>query len=129
MTGMTFALRALMLLVLTTCTSTGSYPVPTVPVMSDDDASDLTLTERTTISNHIKKCWKYDGDGSLEMVVLLLVTTDSDGVARHVKLAPHDEVRARSDQRLMAFAEQAERTVMDSRCAALPLPSRMLGKG
>jgi hypothetical protein len=56
------------------------------------------------------------------------VTIDATGEARDVKLSDADAARAASDPAFRAFAERAERAVMDPTCAKLPVPADLLGK-
>jgi hypothetical protein len=45
-----------------------------------------------------------------------------------VKLSPADQARANADEGFRAFAERAERAVLDPTCAKLPVPPDLLGK-
>jgi hypothetical protein len=60
--------------------------------------------------------------------VLLIITTDSDGVVRRAVVAPEDAFRMSADPVLRQFAMRAVLAVMDPNCAHLPLPQAMLGQ-
>jgi hypothetical protein len=55
------------------------------------------------------------------------VTTDASGVARTVEVAGEDISRL-GDPGFRAFAEGVMRAIMDSHCAALPMPANVLGR-
>jgi neural Wiskott-Aldrich syndrome protein len=94
-----------------------------------NDTAALTADQRGAIGDHVRECWTKDA-GALDIDkqrVLLTVTTDATGVARKAEIAG-DDVGRLGDPRFRAFAERARRAIMDSRCAALPLPNNVLGK-
>jgi hypothetical protein len=77
----------------------------------------------------VRECWTKDA-GALDinkMRVTLTVTTDASGVVREAKIGG-DDVDRMGDPRFRAFAERAQRAVLDPRCANLPLPNTLLGK-
>jgi hypothetical protein len=87
----------------------------------------LSAFERTEVEDSVRECWTKDA-GALDIDkqrVLLTVTMDADGVARKVEVSG-DDVGRMTDPRFRAFAERARQTVMDPRCANLPLPNRAL---
>jgi hypothetical protein len=93
------------------------------------DTANLTESQRGAIGAHVRECWTADSAAlnAQQLVVMLTVTTDARGVVRRADVAPTDQGRM-SDPRFRAFAERAIRAVLDSRCAALPLPRGMLGQ-
>jgi outer membrane biosynthesis protein TonB len=95
-----------------------------------NDTAALSASQRAAIGAYVRRCWTYD-PGALnadKMQVMLMVTTDADGVARIVRFAPADRAKMDSDPVFQAFADRARRAVLDPTCANLPLPHHMLGK-
>jgi hypothetical protein len=83
------------------------------------------------MNDHMHECWTYRSsapDGE-KFVVRLRVTTDEAGVARIAEVTAEDAARM-SDPRFRAFAESAQRAVLNPRCAnfAKLLPASMLGQ-
>jgi hypothetical protein len=56
------------------------------------------------------------------------VTIDASGEARLAELSDDDKAHANSDPAFRAFAERAQRAVLDPTCAKLPVPPDLLGK-
>lgn len=95
----------------------------------ESQAAALTADQRGAIGAHVRKCWTIDSSalGVDQMHVMLKMTTDQQGVARRVEVAPADQARL-SDPVFHAFAERARHAVLDPHCASLPLPPSMVGK-
>jgi neural Wiskott-Aldrich syndrome protein len=95
-----------------------------------DNTSELTGSQIKVIGEFVRRCWTTD-PGMLDldrMQVVLTVTTDASGVARHAEVAPEDAGKVTSNARLRVFSERARRAVLDPDCANLPLPAAMLGQ-
>ena len=108
----------------------GAHHEGGMPEGTDEADHSLSASQQGTIGAYIRRCWIY-ASGALHktpMQVMLIVTTDADGVARAVKFAPADQARMDQDPVFQAFADRARRAVLDPRCANLPLPRHLLGE-
>ena len=90
----------------------------------------LSEGQRKTIGDSVRRCYSEDTAAkdyatySAEMEV----TVDASGVVHDVRLLSSALARAGSDPAYRAFAERAERAVLDPQCATLPLPPSVLGQ-
>ena len=91
----------------------------------------LTEGQRKTIGDEVRRCYAEDTAAKdyATYVATMTVTVDESGVVRQVRLSAADSSRASSDPAFRAFAERAERAVLDPQCATLPLPANLTGKG
>jgi len=89
----------------------------------------LTAAQRGAIGDKVRACWTIDSGvgGVQELSVVLDVTTDRTGDVVRAQVANSDRSRVASDPALQAFAQRAERAVLDYRCSPLPLPPSLLG--
>jgi hypothetical protein len=89
----------------------------------------LSVAQRGAIADHVRECWTIDDSTSSDerMQVLLNVITDAAGIAREAEVTGKD-LRRMNEANFHDFAEHAMRTVLDPRCAKLPLPVSMLGR-
>lgn len=95
-----------------------------------EDTAALSASQRARIGTYVRRCRAY-GPRAMnadKMQVMLVVTTDADGVVRIVRFVPADRARMDADPVFRRFAEKARSAVFDPRCAKLPLPRAMLGK-
>jgi hypothetical protein len=87
------------------------------------------ITPREQIALHaaIRRCWFQKGDefGERPLQVRLILKLDADGAVRTVQVAPGDPA-AGTGTPLHAFATRAEQAILDSRCAPLPIPVRLI---
>ena len=92
------------------------------------DNTSLNAVQRGAIGEQVRECWSRDSGAkdADKFQAHLIVTTDSDGVARAAMIAPGDPAAAPGTA-LHAFAEAGVRAVLSPRCAALPLPESMHG--
>jgi hypothetical protein len=90
----------------------------------------LTEGQRKTIGDEVRRCYAEDTAAKdyATYVTTMTVTVDATGTVRAVELSPADRGRASSDFAFRAFAERAERAVLDPQCANLPLPANLLGQ-
>jgi hypothetical protein len=95
-----------------------------------NDNGQLSAGQREGIADGVRRCWDYDaGAKDVEKFsVQLHVVTDGQGVVHVAEIAPGEAGHMASDPAFRAFAERARRTVLDPRCAALALPSSLLGQ-
>lgn len=94
-----------------------------------DITATLSAVQRGAIADRVRECWTKDA-GALDLdklSVQLEVTYDAQGVARIAKVGPEDAGRM-SDPRFRAFADRAQRAVLNPQCANLPIPSSDLGR-
>jgi hypothetical protein len=94
-----------------------------------DINNQLSAAQRGAIGDRVRECWTKDA-GALDlekMRVRVEVTVDAAGTARRVDPATEDASRVQSDPRMLAFFGRAQRAILDSRCASLPLPKEKLG--
>jgi len=91
---------------------------------------ELSDGQRRQIGDEVRRCYSEDTAARdyATYVATITVTIDATGEARDVKLSDSDAGRAGADPAFRAFAERAERAVMDPTCAKLPVPPDMLGK-
>jgi len=91
---------------------------------------ELSDGQRRQIGDEVRRCYSEDTEARdyATYVATITVTIDATGEARDVKLSDTDTGRAGADPAFRAFAERAERAVMDPTCAKLPVPPDMLGK-
>jgi outer membrane biosynthesis protein TonB len=91
----------------------------------------LTEGQRRTIGDEVRRCYAEDTAAKdyASYVATMVVTVDDGGVVREVELSPEDKAKASHDFPFRAFAERAERAVLDPQCAALPIPADKLGHG
>jgi outer membrane biosynthesis protein TonB len=91
---------------------------------------ELSDGQRKQIGDDVRRCYSEDTEARdyATYVAVITVTIDATGEAREVKLSDADAARAASDPAFRAFAERAERAVMDPTCAKLPVPADLLGK-
>ena len=83
----------------------------------------LTAAQRGAIGDRLRECWEVDSGAKDfdRQQVLLRVTTDADGIVRHVEPASGGFGSGVA----RAFAERAVRTAMAARCSPLPLPPNL----
>ena len=107
----------------------GGYPNAGGSPAGDNTAA-LDESQRGAIGDHVRECWTKDGAAlNLDrMSVVLIVLTDASGTVRQADVGEEDRGRL-SDPIFRAFAERARRAVLDVRCATLPLPRQLLGRG
>jgi outer membrane biosynthesis protein TonB len=91
---------------------------------------DLTAGQRKTIGDAVRRCYSEDTAAKdyATYVANMTVTVDATGVVRQVTLSAADLARENVDPAFRAFAERAERAVLDPECATLPLPPALLGQ-
>jgi outer membrane biosynthesis protein TonB len=91
---------------------------------------ELSDGQRKQIGDDVRRCYSEDtaAQNYATYTVVMTVTIDATGEAREVKLSPEDLGRANADPAFRAFAERAERAVLDPTCAKLPVPPELLGK-
>ena len=90
----------------------------------------LSDEQRKAIGAEVRRCYSEDTEARdyATYVAVITVTVDADGETREVQLSDNDTARANADPAFRAFAERAERAVLDPQCAKLPVPADMLGK-
>ncbi len=90
----------------------------------------LSEGQRKTIGDSVRRCYSEDTAAKdyASYYADMEVTVDASGVARDVRLLPAFQARSGSDPAFRAFAERAERAVLDPHCATLPLPPNLLGQ-
>ena len=90
----------------------------------------LSEGQRKTIGDEVRRCYAEDTAAKdyATYVATMTVTIDAQGTVRAVELSPADRARASSDFAFRAFAERAERAVLDPQCASLPVPANLLGQ-
>ena len=90
----------------------------------------LSEGQRKTIGDEVRRCYAEDTAAKdyATYVATMTVTVDQAGTVRAVELSSADRGRASSDFAFRAFAERAERAVLDPQCANLPLPANVLGQ-
>jgi len=90
----------------------------------------LSAEQRKQIGASVRPCYSEDTEARnyATYSAIILVTIDAQGTARDVALSPQDQGRANADPAFRAFAERAQRAVLDPQCAKLPVPPEMLGK-
>ncbi len=91
---------------------------------------ELSNGQRKQIGDDVRRCYSEDtaARNYATYSVVMSVTIDATGEAREVKLSDADQGRAGADPAFRAFAERAERAVLDPTCAKLPVPPELLGK-
>lgn len=91
---------------------------------------ELSDGQRRAIGDEVRRCYSEDTAARdyATYAAVITVTIDATGEAREVELSDADKTRANADPAFRAFAERAERAVMDPTCAKLPVPPDMLGK-
>jgi outer membrane biosynthesis protein TonB len=91
---------------------------------------ELSDGQRRQIGDDVRRCYSEDtaAQNYATYAVVMTVTIDATGEARDVKLSDADQGRANADPAFRAFAERAERAVLDPTCAKLPVPADLLGK-
>ena len=91
---------------------------------------ELSNGQRKQIGDDVRRCYSEDtaARNYATFAVVMTVTIDATGEARAVKLSDADQGRAGADPAFRAFAERAERAVLDPTCAKLPVPAELLGK-
>jgi outer membrane biosynthesis protein TonB len=91
---------------------------------------ELSDGQRKQIGDEVRRCYSEDTAARdyATYSAIMTVTIDDTGEAREVKLSPADQARANADEGFRAFAERAERAVLDPTCAKLPVPPDLLGK-
>jgi outer membrane biosynthesis protein TonB len=91
---------------------------------------ELSDGQRKQIGDDVRRCYSEDTAAQYyaTYTVVMTVTIDAAGEAREVKLSDADQARANADPAFRAFAERAERAVLDPTCAKLPVPADLLGK-
>jgi outer membrane biosynthesis protein TonB len=90
----------------------------------------LSDEQRKAIGAEVRRCYSEDTEARdyATYVAVITVTVDADGEAREVQLSDPDTARANADPAFRAFAERAQRAVLDPQCAKLPMPTDLLGK-
>jgi outer membrane biosynthesis protein TonB len=91
---------------------------------------ELSDGQRKQIGDDVRRCYSEDTEARdyAKYMVVMTVTIDATGEARQVKLSDADQSHANADPAFRAFAERAERAVLDPTCAKLPVPPDLLGK-
>ena len=91
---------------------------------------ELSNGQRKQIGDDVRRCYSEDTAARdyATYAVVMTVTIDATGEAREVKLSDADQGRANADPAFRAFAERAQRAVLDPTCAKLPVPAELLGK-
>jgi hypothetical protein len=90
----------------------------------------LSEGQRKTIGDEVRRCYAEDTAAKdyATYVATMTVTIDAQGTVRAVELSAADRARASADFAFRAFAERAERAVLDPQCASLPVPANLLGQ-
>jgi hypothetical protein len=90
----------------------------------------LSEGQRKTIGDEVRRCYAEDTAAKdyATYSAVMTVTIDAQGTVRAVDLSPADRAHASSDFAFRAFAERAERAVLDPQCANLPVPANLLGQ-
>jgi hypothetical protein len=90
----------------------------------------LTEGQRKTIGDEVRRCYAEDTAAKdyATYSAVMTVTIDAQGTVRAVELSAPDRARASADFAFRAFAERAERAVLDPQCANLPVPPNLLGQ-
>jgi hypothetical protein len=85
--------------------------------------------QKKAIGDEVRRCYSEDTAAKdyATYYADIEVTVDATGEVREVKLMPDSAGRAAADFAYRAFAERAERAVLDPQCAKLPLPANILG--
>jgi outer membrane biosynthesis protein TonB len=91
---------------------------------------ELSDGQRKQIGDEVRRCYSEDTAARdyASYTATITVTIDATGEARETKLSDSDIARGNADPAFRAFAERAERAVMDPTCARLPVPTDLLGK-
>jgi hypothetical protein len=90
----------------------------------------LSAEQRKQIGQSVRPCYSEDtaAKNYASYSAIILVTIDAEGEARETALSSEDQGRANADPAFRAFAERAQRAVLDPQCAKLPVPPELLGK-
>jgi hypothetical protein len=90
----------------------------------------LSPGQKKQIGDEVRRCYSEDTAAKdyATYSADLEVTVDATGEVRDVRLMPNSAARAAADYAYRAFAERAERAVLDPQCAKLPLPENLLGR-
>ena len=95
-----------------------------------DSTGLLSEEQKQAIGAEVRRCYSEDTEARdyATYMAVITVTVDADGEARAVQLSDPDMARANADPAFRAFAERAQRAVLDPQCAKLPMPADLLGK-
>jgi outer membrane biosynthesis protein TonB len=91
---------------------------------------ELSKGQQKQIGDEVRRCYSEDTAAMnyASYSAIITVTIDATGEARLADLSDADKARASADPAFRAFAERAERAVLDPTCSKLPVPPDLLGK-
>jgi len=91
-------------------------------------APGLTAEQRTRVGDFVRSCFLTSSNAIYagRFQVNVLVQTDETGTIRSARISDQDMARM-GDPSFRGFAELAVRSLLEPRCATLPLPEDMLG--
>jgi hypothetical protein len=93
-----------------------------------DITATLSQQQMGAIGERVRECWTKD-PGALDlekMSAYMTVQVDASGTVRRAGPAEEEQSRM-SDPRFRAFVERAQRALLSTQCATLPLPKDKLG--
>jgi len=91
---------------------------------------ELSDGQRKQIGDDVRRCYAEDTAAKdyATYSATMTVTIDATGEVRDVKLSDRDQALANSNPAFRAFAERAQRAVLDPECSKLAIPADLLGK-